>query len=169
MPPARIACLPTTEPIGSERLTLTPLEPPDASEMVSVLADPGLYTFTGGDPPTLAQLDERYRFQTAGAPRDGETWHNWIIRLDGTAIGFVQATVIDGSADLAWVVGTEWQGSGYATEASRAIRDWLADGGVRRFSAHIHADHLASQAVAARLGLEPTDEIDDDGEMVWMG
>ena len=158
-----------TEGISSERLTLTPLEPSDAPEMVAVLSDPALYEYTGGEPPTLAELEERYRFQAGGSPREGEIWHNWILRLDRTAIGFVQATVIDGSADMAWVVGTEWQGSGFATEAARAMRDWLAGNGVRDFTAHIHPDHLASQAVARRLGLSPTGEVDEEGEAVWAG
>ena len=156
-----------TESISTARLTLTPLEVADAAEMVDVLADPALYSFTGGTPPTLAELEERYRHQTAGALRDGEVWHNWILRLAGTPIGFVQATVIDEAADLAWVVGTPWQGSGFATEASRAVRDWLADHGATRFSAHIHPDHGASGSIAAKLGLRPAGELDEDGESIW--
>ena len=111
-----------TEPLRTSRLTLTPLAVADAREMVDVLADPTLYTFTGGEAPTLAQLEDRYRHQSAGSPRSGEIWHNWILRLDGTAIGFVQATVEGAGAELAWVVGTPWQGSGFGTEASRERR-----------------------------------------------
>ncbi|HVR33207.1 MAG TPA: GNAT family N-acetyltransferase [Acidimicrobiia bacterium] len=156
-----------TESISTTRLTLTPLEVADAAEMVGVLSEPALYTFTGGMPPTQAQLEELYRRQSAGSPWGGEFWHNWILRLDGRAIGFVQATVRSDSADLAWVVGVPWQGSGYASEASEAIRDWLRDRGAVRFSAHIHPDHSASHAIAARLGLQPTGQLDDDGEMIW--
>lgn len=156
-----------TEPLRTSRLTLTPLDMADAREMVGVLSDAGLYTFTGGTPPSLTELEERYRYQSAGAPHGGEIWHNWILRLDGTAIGYVQATVQGSSADLAWVVGTPWQGSGYATEASEAVRDWLADHGTTRFSAHIHPDHPASRAIATKLGLQPTGQYDDDGEMIW--
>lgn len=156
-----------TEPISTSRLVLTPLDVADAVEMVGVLSDPALYAFTGGDPPTLAQLEELYRLQTAGTPLGDETWHNWILRLDGTAIGYVQATVKGENADLAWVVGIPWQGSGYATEASEAVTDWLADRGTIRFSAHIHPDHSASQAIATKLGLEPTGEFNGDGEMIW--
>jgi RimJ/RimL family protein N-acetyltransferase len=156
-----------TESISTSRLTLTSLDVADAAEMVGLLSDPALYTFTGGIPPTLAQLEELYRRQLAGAPWGGEIWHNWILRLDGTAIGYVQATVKGDSADLAWVVGSPWQGSGYATEASEAVRDWLADRGAARFSAHIHPDHSASHAIATRLGLQPTGRLDDDGEMIW--
>ncbi len=159
--------MPTTEPIESERLTLTPLDEADAAEMVAVLSDPDLYTFMGGEPPTLDQLRELYRHQSAGSPRAGETWHNWVIRLDGRAIGYVQATVTGRVADLAWVVGSSWQGSGYGTEASQAMRDWLVGRGVARFSAHVHPNHAASQAVATKLGLRPTGRVDDEGEMIW--
>ena len=157
----------TTETVRTNRLVLTPLDAADAAEMVSVLSDPGLYAYTGGEPPSLDQLEELYRHQSAGCPHDGETWHNWILRLDGAAIGYVQATVKGDNAGLAWVVGSPWQGFGYATEASVAIRDWLADQGAARFSAHIHPNHSASNAIAARLGLHPTGQLDDNGEMIW--
>lgn len=157
----------STDPLHTERLTLSPLEVTDASEMVGVLSDPLLYEFTGGEPPTLDRLEERYRHQVAGSPRRGETWHNWILRFDGAAVGFVQATVRGDTADLAWVVGTPWQRRGLASEASIAMRNWLTERGVVRFTAHIHPKHVASNAVAARLGLRPTEQFDDDGERVW--
>jgi RimJ/RimL family protein N-acetyltransferase len=159
--------MPATETIASDRLVLTPLDVADADEMVAVLSDPALYAFTGGEPPSLDELQVRYRHQTAGSPQADEEWHNWIVRLEGIAVGFVQATVSGGAADLAWVVGTPWQGQGYATESSRAMRDWLAGSGVERFIAHIHPDHAASAAVAAKLGLRPTGRVDDEGEMIW--
>lgn len=149
------------------RLSLTPLVVPDAKAMVDVLSDRDLYRFTGGEPPTLEELEGLYRFQVAGSPNDGETWHNWIVRRVGAPIGYVQATVTGDQADLAWVIGTAWQGQGYATEAATAIRDWLADQGVRGFSAHIHPDHHASHRIGTRLGLCPTGELDDEGEMIW--
>lgn len=157
----------TTESISSARLILTPLDVADAAEMVNVLSDQELYTFMGGEPPTLDQLEELYRHQSAGSTADSETWHNWILRLNGRAIGYVQATVKGEVADLAWVVGSLWQGFGYATEASEAMRRWLADQGIPRFSAHIHPNHDASKAIAGKLGLQPTGQLDDEGEMIW--
>ena len=160
--------------LRTDRLRLTPLEPGDAAEMVPVLADPALYAFTGGEPPTLEQLDDRYRRQVAGPPVAGspvaeERWHNWIVRLagPGTAVGFVQATVVGNRASVAWLVGTRWHGRGIAREAARAMCAWLRAAGVRRITAHIHPDHDASARVAAACGLEPTGEVDEDGERVW--
>jgi RimJ/RimL family protein N-acetyltransferase len=160
------------EPIESDRVTLSPLAVGDAEQMAVVLADPELYTFTGGTPPTVDELRARYRRQVVGCSPDGtQLWRNWIVRPAGTEepVGFVQATVAgDGSsADIAWVIGSPWQGRGYATAAAAAMVDWLCRRGVERFSASIHPDNAASNAVARRLGLRPTDEF-DDGERVWI-
>lgn len=137
--------------------------------MVRVLADPDLYTFTGGHPPNLEVLEKRYRAQTAGAPTSGEVGHNWIVRLvdSNLAIGFVQATVIEDTADVAWVIGTSWQGQGLATEAANAMCGWLLTEGPRRITAHIHAQHTASAGVATAVGFQATSEVDGDGEVVW--
>lgn len=146
---------------------LTPLRVSDAVDMVPVLAEEGLYRFTGGKAPSLTELQSRYRAQVAGSPSKDQIWHNWIIRFEGTAVGFVQATVTGDTADVAWVVGVEWQGRGIAREAARAMCRWLLGCGVGRLLAHIHPDHAASTRVAVALGFESTGSVDGDGEMVW--
>ena len=88
----------------------------------------------------------------------------------GKAVGTVQATIEAGGASptaaIAWVVGVPWQGNGYASEAARALVSWLAARRPLTIIACIHRAHLASQRVASRAGLVPTDrEIDD--EQVW--
>ena len=148
---------------------LSPLRVADAPEMVEVLADAGLNEFIGGEPPTLDGLTALYQSQVKG-PSDGdEIWHNWILRLldSESAVGFVQATEVGESADLAWVVGVPWQGRGYASEASAAVRDWLAETGTQLFEAHIHPTHAASQRVARAIGLTATSELDEEGEELW--
>ena len=139
--------------------------------MVGVLSDAVLYAFTGGEPPGPAELEARYLAQVAGASTPDEVWHNWIIRLGEppVAAGFVQATVTGAEADIAWVVGSPWQRRGIATEAAIAMCWWLASTGVQRLTAHIHPEHAASAKVATACGLLRTDEIDEDGEVVWRG
>lgn len=148
-----------------------PLAVADATEMVDVLADPDLYRFTGGTPPTLADLERRYRAQVTGRSPDGtETWRNWIVRrIDGdVAIGFVQATLTDAgrTADVAWTIGGPWQRQGYATEAARALVARLVADGTETITAHVHPDHVASGRVAGASGLIATDEV-EGGEQVW--
>jgi RimJ/RimL family protein N-acetyltransferase len=158
-----------TPPLATDRLALTPLSPADAPSMVAVLADPALYRFTGGEPPDSARLAARYEAQCAGPPDPGERWHNWIVRPAGSPepLGYVQATVTGDHADVAWVLGTEAQGHGYAREAAAAMCAWLRGQGAARLTAHIHPDHHASAGVARAAGLRPTGVVDDDGEQVW--
>lgn len=158
--------------IGSERLELPPVRVSYAEEMVQVLGDPALHTYIGGAPDSVEQLRSRYRRWCAGSPDPMVTWLNWVIRLreDGHLTGTVQATIShDGDglvAEVAWVVGTAWQGRGIATEAAGALVDWLAEQPVHSIIAHIHPEHRASAGVAAAAGLTPTD-VWRDGERRW--
>jgi RimJ/RimL family protein N-acetyltransferase len=159
--------------ITTARLTLEPLAEAHADEMVTVLADPGLYAYIGGTAPALDALRDRYRRLVAGpGPGRPERWLNWVLRRrdDGRLVGTVQATVTGepgaAHAEIAWIVGARDQGRGFASEAARALVDWLRAHGTARITACVDPDHLASQAVARRAGLTPTDEV-VDGEVVW--
>jgi RimJ/RimL family protein N-acetyltransferase len=157
--------------LETERLVLEPLEPRHAAEMVAVLADPELYRHTGGVPPSDDDLRRRYEIQARGRSADGTAlWFNWIVRerSTGAAAGFVQATVVvaSGTADVAWVVGTAFQGRGYAREAAVAMVDRLCEDGVEHVTAHIHPDNVPSQRVAGALGLVSTRTV-VDGEVRW--
>ncbi|KPH99562.1 GCN5-related N-acetyltransferase [Actinobacteria bacterium OK074] len=158
-------------PIRTSRLDLVPLRPEHAEEMAAVLADPALYAFTGGGPRALAALRARYERLTAGSPDPAVSWCNWVLRTrtgDGRLSGTVQATVVAGVAEVAWVVGAAWQGRGYATEAARGLVAWLGGRGVVGVLAHIHPEHHVSAAVAAAVGLAPTDRW-EGGEIRWEG
>ena len=170
----------STDPLRTARLDLEPVSPAHADEMVGLLADRALYAFYADEAsPSLEELRERYARQAAGVSPDGrETWHSWILRERGTArcVGFVQATVRDTdllgrgrSAELAWVVGTAYQGRGFATEAARAVLDHERHGpdAVTAVEAHIAEGNAASETVEAAVGLRATDEHDDDGERLW--
>jgi RimJ/RimL family protein N-acetyltransferase len=159
------------EPLTGARLSLEPLRAGHAEEMHPVLADPRLYAFTGGQPPTPAELRARYARQAAGRSEDGSQWWlNWVVRHtgDGPAAGFVQATVGRdlASAEVAWVIDVRWQGQGLAREAAALVLGWLDAHGVTGVFAHIHPEHAASAAVARHVGLTPTGIV-EDGEVRW--
>jgi RimJ/RimL family protein N-acetyltransferase len=151
--------------------------------MAGVLSAGELYGFTGGEPPSVEQLTERYRRQVAGPGHPGEYWLNWVISLNGVLVGYVQATVTGDVAEIAWVVGANWQGQGIAKEAATGLAAWLrhsrreverqeaasSAAGELRIVAHVHPGHAASQAVARAVGLKATGELDDDGEELWIG
>ena len=160
------------EAIATGRLNLLPLQVGHAGEMAAVLSDPALHTFIGGAPDTPQDLRSRYRRMAAGSPDPAVTWLNWVIRLrdESCLTGTVQATVSTAGhgpvAEIAWVVGTPWQGRGIAAEAARGLVEWLRRQAVPTVVAHIHPGHRASAAVADAAGLTPTGER-HDGEVRW--
>ncbi|WP_443067920.1 GNAT family N-acetyltransferase [Streptomyces sp. NBC_01351] len=156
--------------LATERLDLVPLRPSHADEMARVLADPALHRFIGGTPLSPDALRARYERLAAGSPDPGVVWCNWVLRRRAGRglVGTVQATVTParGLAELAWTVGTPWQGLGFAGEAARALAGWLRELPVGLLVAHVHPAHAASAAVAAACGLRPTGEL-QDGEIRW--
>ncbi|MFF8598258.1 GNAT family N-acetyltransferase [Streptomyces sp. NPDC015232] len=156
-------------PLRGARLDLEPLRLDHAAETAPALADPALHAFIGGVPLAEPELRARYARLLAGPPDpDATAWCNWVLRLreTGAAVGTVQATVVARGAELAWVVGTPWQGRGLAREAAVVLAGWLRDRGAPVLMAHVHPEHRASAAVAAAAGLAPT-EVFEDGERRW--
>ncbi|MEP7034811.1 MAG: GNAT family N-acetyltransferase [Dermatophilaceae bacterium] len=156
-------------------MCLEPLRAAMAAELAPVLADPLLHTFIGGEPLDRKQLEALYQRQVVGRSADGsQRWLNWLVRdhRNGQAMGTVQATVgmqRDGlTAEVAWVIGTTYQGQGYAKEAAGLLVDWLREQGVNNVVAHVHPQHKASMAVARAAGLAPTRTL-VDREVRWQG
>ncbi len=134
-----------------------------------MLGDVRLHEFTGGGPLTAGELAARYEHLSGAAARE-RGWLNWVIRERASrlAVGAVQGTLsVDGlEAELAWVIGVEFQGRGYAKEAARGMVEWLRHRGAASFVAHIHPEHRASAGVAQALGLAPVGKR-EDGEERW--
>ncbi|MFI2647787.1 GNAT family N-acetyltransferase [Micromonospora fulviviridis] len=137
------------------------------------MADPRLHTFVGGSPADPPAVRARYERLVAGSPDPTVAWCNWVIQLRDEAclVGTVQATISgpadERTAEIAWVVGTPWQGRGIASEAARGLVAWLGRQEVRAVIAHIHPEHRASAAVATAAGLAPT-SIRHEGEIRWV-
>ena len=164
---------PKVETVSSVRLRLEPLSVGHALGMVEVLADASMYEYTGSEAPSLEQLQRRYAAQSVGHSEDGaQGWFNWIVkpRDNDAPIGFVQATIEqDGPelvADIAWVISPMHQGQGMASEATKAMINWLRFKGVSSFVAYVHPEHHASMGVARKQGLHPTPVV-EDGEIRW--
>jgi len=157
--------------ISTLRLDLVPMTAADADDVFPVLNDPTIGRFTGETPPADVEAVRVgfARWETRRSPDGAELWLNWVLRRrdDDQAIGYVQATVGDGDAMIAWTVGTAFQRQGFATEAGHALIAWLRDIlGVPAIVGSIHPENIASQTAAHRIGLRPTDRI-HEGEVVW--
>lgn len=160
------------EAFETQRLYLDPLTESHADLLVTVLSDPALHKFIGGKPDTLEELRARYRRMAAGSPDPDVSWCNWAVlwKPERQPVGTMQATVVrrEGKmlAEIAGVIGTEWQNKGIAREMARSLVEWLSARGVTQIIAHVHPDHGASSAVVTALGLKAT-PVRVDGEVEW--
>ena len=156
--------------ILTARLKQVPMRSAHAAIMFPILSDAKIYGFTGGFPPTSEEsLAEIYAARESRRSPDGEQlWLNWLIwdSERGAGVGYTQATVHPTHAYVAWVVGTRWQGLGYASEAAAALVKWLGALGVAEIRACVNPAHTASRRVAQNAGLRLTKDFIDDEE-VW--
>ena len=145
----------------------------DAPDLFALLRDPALHEFSTAPPPACSdEVQERIRrWESRRSPTGDELWLNWTLRLkqNALAVGYIQATVSDVAAELAWVIGAPYQRQGYATEAGQCVATWILDYfKVAELRASIHPDHIASQRVAAHVGLRPSGEFTHEGEELWV-
>ncbi|MFT4542687.1 MAG: RimJ/RimL family protein N-acetyltransferase [Planctomycetota bacterium] len=156
--------------IHTARLSQLPLLRTHAATLFPILSAAELYEFTGGSPPeTVEALSEVYGSrQSRRSPDGNQLWLNWLVRVTkgGHGIGYTQATVHPTHAYVAWVIGTQWQGLGYASESAAGLVQMLGRLGVAEIRACVHPSHKASRRVAEKAGLcLINDRV--DGEEVW--
>lgn len=143
------------------RCRLVPLVVDHAHELFVLLNDQRLHAFAGGTPLGETELVERLRRRQGRRAPDGqEVWLDWVVRLVpmGEAIGEMNAVVTDdGTATISYLIGSRWQGHGFAVEAGQAmVRLLEAHAGVRLLQSLIPVRHRAAQRVAELLGMHPT-------------
>jgi len=111
--------------LKTPRLILEPLQPRHAALLFQTLSDPVIYSFIPFDPPkSMEALTERYGHLSVGHSADGkDIWLNFALRkLENNAyIGTVQATITGKLSYVAYELGPQHWGRGYATEAVRAL------------------------------------------------
>lgn len=145
-------------PLRTPRLRLEPLHQSHADAMFSVLSDPALYTWMDQGPPaSAAALGEVYRRLESRCSGDGsEAWLNWVLFSDPdpAPLGFVQASVMaQGRAWVAYVLGRDAWGKGYALEATAAMLQHLFGAlQARQAMAVVEQDNARSIALLQRLG-----------------
>lgn len=172
----------------TERLVLKPPTPADAEDAGELLGDPEVMRFLGGAPvppehwdAVVAKWIARWQANGLGA---------FVLRRrdDGRFVGRAGILVWDtrtwthervtlagagehAQPELGWALARAHWGNGYATEAARAVRDWVhRERHVERLVSVIAPDNVASQRVAQRLGAVPAETVtlfDSGDAVVW--
>lgn len=149
----------------TERLTGEPIVADHAVELAPVLADPEVHRFLDGEPETEAQLRTRFaRLESGWSPHRTQRWWKWIVRThDGTAIGFVEATIEPTMFYVGYVLGTSHHRQGYGREVTAAVIGLVFE----RFPVdhcliEMDVTNAASVALAESLGARRIDTVTDD-------
>ena len=160
--------------------------PDDAAGATEMLGDLEVMRFLGGTavpaedvPAVVGKWIERWELYGVG-PFVAER------REDGRFLGRAGILVWDartwehaepGEAEhaqpeLGWAFARSAWGNGYATEAARAVRDWVrSERGVERLISLIVPTNVRSRGVAERLGAEPTKTVRLHGDhdcVIWV-
>jgi RimJ/RimL family protein N-acetyltransferase len=104
-----------------------------------------------------------------GIVRGEQAWRIRLIVADDVVVGSInmKGPPTGGDVEIGWGLIPSARGSGYATEAARAVIEWaFAQPGVTRVTATIPTDNEASLRVGRRLGMSATDEV-RRGLPVW--
>lgn len=141
------------------RLRLRPLTDDDLAVLHGWVLNPEFRRFLGPYPPPLEQFvreqrarwDEHFR-------RHG--WGQWAVERkdDGTFVGRCGLIMqqVDGTdeVEVAYAIGEQYWGRGYAAEAARGTRDWaFRTLPVPHLLSLIHADNVRSARVAQTNGM----------------
>ncbi|RYD83372.1 MAG: N-acetyltransferase, partial [Verrucomicrobiaceae bacterium] len=114
---------------ASERLSYERILRSHAVELEPILCDPRVYQFIDCDCLTPADLEESFIRKVAGAPphRGDEQWLDYVVRLasSGVAIGRLEATILEGRAEVAYLFGPDFWGCGYATEGLAWLHEFI--------------------------------------------
>ena len=152
---------PSAETFESSRLVVESLRTAHAVKLFPALSDPRVCTFISNDPPSsVGDLEALYaRYLKGPAPSSGALFLNWAVRLKagGDYVGTLQATIDIGRrcASVAYLLGPEFWGKGFASEAVGALLVWLfSRGDVNSAEARVDTRNERSVRLVRRLGFE---------------
>ena len=162
-------------PIATNRLILRRFERRDMSDVLGFVSQASVArTISGRIQATETGIRDYIDLQNSYAPfEEGKVFELAVERKeDGRVVGLVGLIRRSrGQGEIGWVLGAEYRGQGYATEAAGALLEY----GFRSLSLHrIHADtdrdNIASLRVMERLGMRretlPGDSSYEAGEQV---
>jgi len=172
--------------IETERLVLRPPQQEDASFLHELHCDPVAMEFLGGVHPNCADGDwvvnmwaERWRQNGCGPfsvlRREDGRWLGRAGLLIWDSRTWTKATYAEAGEhaqpELGWAFVREHWGSGYATEAARAVREWAyVEHGVERLVSVIAPANVRSARLAGRLGCTAGETVtlfDTGPAVVW--
>lgn len=173
--------------IETERLLLRKPRMEDAEALLDFVGDPVTMRWIGSEPGGLAVATEHLERWLRCWEANGIGPFVVVLENDGRLAGRVGPLVWnartwetsslagagdDAEVELGWALPRAHWGHGYATEAARAVREWMYDAhGLERLISLIDPENTRSVRVAEKLGAEPTETVRTAGgglATVWV-
>jgi [ribosomal protein S5]-alanine N-acetyltransferase len=162
-----------TKSLCTERIELLPLT---AAAIDALLAgDAGrLRALTGAEftdpvepPPYMAESLPEVRDRLRGNPEELQWWNWLVVRRDNReavgSVAFAGRPDPTGAVLIGYAMYPAREGSGYATEATRALVDWAFEQpGVRIVRALAPVWNTPAVHVAEKVGMRPVGSYEDD-------
>jgi [ribosomal protein S5]-alanine N-acetyltransferase len=157
--------------IKTERLLLRPATMDDAQALFSVYSDPLVMREIVEGPRDWQGTLRRLHHIVKHQERYGFSRWAVVERRTGTVIGHagIQCWPELPHPELAYTLGRQWWGKGYATEAARAWLDYsFGELGLARVMLLVTPTNLASIRVAEKIGMHRVKETHHDGHRFLM-
>ena len=147
--------------LQTPRLTLRPMTAADSEavyKMIAASRESFARWFGWARSSTLDAVKD-YVQEAEEAMAMGTVWHYVVLTQQGSLIGRVGLIGIDPvnfSAELGYMLRTDFEGKGLMTEAAQRFLTYaFDDGGLHRITAYADVENEASQRVLTRLGFMP--------------
>lgn len=148
--------------INTHQLILRPFDPADAAPLQRIYRQEGvLRYFPNPEPPPLERVERFLQAQAAHWEEHG--YGNWAVVPRGQAeiagwagLWFISET---GETEVGYLLGRDYWGKGYATEAARAaVADGFERCGLEQIIGLTHPENIASQRVLVKCGMRLLDQ-----------
>ncbi|KWX80222.1 GNAT family acetyltransferase [Paenibacillus riograndensis] len=146
----------TFETISTDRLIIRTLEMKDKDALFKYRSIPEVYKFQTWQPKEVNEVEKFISYNMAVVPNAGDTWLQVAISSkDGQLLGDIGIHYMDDGfhMELGYTLSPEFEGKGYASEAVRAVIDYVFSGlGKHRVTCSVDPDNLKSIRLLERLG-----------------
>lgn len=139
--------------VESASVLLEELDESHADGLFAALDHEFVGRYIGGpDVTTPDELRARItRLRSGPPPGREQSWLNFAVLVGGGVVGRVEATVHDGIAEIAYLLGPRFWGHGYATTATAQLITLLRHRQVPTVWACVHPGNVRSIRVLSRL------------------
>ena len=163
------------ETVQTDRLVLRRSVPEDAETISTYRSDPNVNAQQGWERTDVDTVRADIVEMSRRAPGEPGGWVQFtVLDRDGQIVGDVGMALAEPETDvvkLGYTIAPEFQGSGFATEAIRALVDYAFDTlGADAVRAHASAANAPSIRVAEKVGMHLIEKrVYRDGDEVWYG